>query len=1813
VSTVDSGNLLGCLIALKQGLREKLEEPWPGPAIQQGLADTLGVVQEKLDRLLPSPGSTTVAALQALRKDADHFARLLGEAPDDLAGWQRWLDELDGLAAGMPGRLEKLGDATGEGAGHLGRWVTALVRQVRDHKSDLEVLAPWLKVLPTTAGERPGNKAQKHNDLRRRLLAPVSIAARQADRESVLAALAELEHDGPAGALQEVAREVAQAPVAELQQRIHRLADRASELAEAMDFTLLYNEHRNLFSIGYNLHLGRLDAAHYDLLASEAALTSFLAVARGDVPRKHWFQLGRPLTWISGGLGLLSWGGTMFEYLMPRLLLRPLPGTLLDASMRTAVARQIEYGRQRHIPWGISESGYSLLDAALDYQYQSFGVPGLGLKRGLGRDLVIAPYATGLAAMVTPAQAAENFRRLSREHAEGPFGYYEAVDYTSGRVSTAQRAVVVRSGMAHHQGMMLVALTNCLLGDVMVRRFHLEPMVRATELLLQERVPVSPELYQADSDDRATPIPTGTSQPVSRRLTTARTVRPRTHLLSNGRYTVLLTNAGAGFSTCDDLAVTRWREDATRDSWGNFCYVRDLRSGLVWSAGHQPICRVPDSYEVVYSVDRAEFRRLDAGIETLLEVTVSPEHNAELRRITLTNHNKQPHELELTSYVEIVLAAQAADLAHPAFGKLFLQTEFLPASHAILCWRRTRAATEKPVWGVHVLAVEGPAEPARVQFETDRLAFLGRGRDPSRPAALGPGAVLGGATGPVLDPVFSLRCRARLEGGTSLSLAFTTAVADSREEAVALADAYHDYHTVVHDFELAWARCRVELQHLRLTTEEAHLYQRLGAYLIYTGPQFRPPVPVRALNTQGQQGLWRYGISGDRPILLVRLRETAELGLVRELVAAHSYLTQDGLSFDLVMLDEQQGGYFRDVHDRLMQLVRASNAEPLLGKPGGLFVLRAEQLPAEDRALFASIARVVLEGQQSSLADVLDQVERSAPPALPENLPRQAALRGRVPATAPELPADLLFGNGFGGFTPDGREYVMVVHRDGRTPVPWINVVANENIGFLVSESGSGYTWAGNSQTNRLTPWSNDPVSDPPGEVLYLRDESSGEFWQVPAALAGGEVSAWLCRHGQGYTVFEQITNGLSQELLLVVPTQAPVKLLRLRVRNLGDGPRRLSATFYVEWVLGVLRTFAPVQVWCEVDEKTGAILAHNPFNPDFGASVAFVDVDCRPRGFTTDRMEFLGRNGHPASPAALGRVRLSGRSDGASDPCAAVQAPFDIGPGEQAEVLFLVGEAASVSQVHELIGEYRQPGAAQRVLEEVRRQWDGLLDVVQVQTPDRALDLLLNRWLLYQALSCRVWGRSAFYQSGGAYGFRDQLQDLMALAMAAPQLTREHLLRSARHQFVEGDVLHWWHPPAGRGVRTRISDDYLWLPLATSHYLDVTGDTGVLQEKVPFLEAPPLAPDQEEVYGQPAVGAQTGTLYEHCIRAVDHGLRFGAHGLPLMGTGDWNDGMNRVGNEGKGETVWGGWFLLTILDRWAPLAEQHGDGERSSRYRAEADRLIRALEENAWDGEWYRRAYFDNGTQLGSAQNTECRIDSLPQAWAAISGRVDHQRARQALASVDRLLVRRAERLVLLFTPPFDRGELHPGYIRGYVPGIRENGGQYTHGSTWVVRGAAQLRMGDWAVELLGLLNPVYHAQTTEQARHYKVEPYVVAADIYSHPPHIGRGGWTWYTGSAGWLYRVAVEDVLGLRVHGNRLELKPCVARGWKSYTIVYRYGKAEYHISVDNPDGAESGVRSCLLDGQEQDAVDIPLVDDGARHEVRVVLGLTSQEGG
>jgi cyclic beta-1,2-glucan synthetase len=1284
---------------------------------------------------------------------------------------------------------------------------------------------------------------------------------------------------------------------------------------------------------------------------------------------------------------------------------------------------------------------------------------------------------------------------------------------------------------------------------------------------------------------------------------------PRTHVLSNGRYAVMVTDAGSGYSRWRDLAVTRWREDVTRDGEGTFIFLRDADSGACWSAGYQPLGGTPDSYAVSFTEDRAEIIRRDGAMMSRLEVIVSPEDDAEIRRVSLTNQGSQSRVIELTSYAEVVLTSAAADAAHPAFSNLFVRTEWVADRETLLATRRHRTPDEAELWMAHVVIVDGETV-GPPQWETGRAQFLGRGHGIQDPVSVIDGRPLSNTTGPVLDPIVSLRRRVRLCPGHSATVSFTTLVAPTREAAMDLADKYRRVAAFERTATLARTHALAQLDRLALGVDEAQLFQSLAGAILYSDRTLRTTPEILARQTGGQATLWVHGISGDRPIVLVEIAESEGVELVRQLLRAQAYWRTKCLAVDLVILNDQASPEARGLQGVLETMVRPSqSAAHGEGDTslGGVFILTADQVTAQQRDVLASAARAVLAGRRGSLAEQVALAASSV--VLTESRPRRSPAT-TAPHDPPHSPPALEFFNGLGGFTPDGREYVTILDKGRRTPAPWINVIANAGFGFQVSESGSGFTWSTNSQENQLTPWSNDAVCDPSGETLYVRDEETGELWGPTALPIRDEEERYVCRHGTGYSRFEHASRGIVLELLQFVPLDDPVKISRLTLTNQSGRPRRLSVTAYVEWVLGVSRGGSKPFIITEIDGVTNAMFARNPWNRDVADRVAFADLGGAQTAWTGDRTEFLGRNGNAARPAALEPdARLTGLVGAALDPCGALQCTVDLHVDAHIDVIVVLGQAATREEAHELIVRYRTADL-DTSLRSVVTRWEETLGTVQVTTPDRSLNLMLNRWLLYQTLACRVWARSAFYQASGAYGFRDQLQDVMALSVSRPEVTRAHVLRAAARQFVEGDVQHWWHPPVGRGIRTRISDDLLWLPYVVHEHLLISGDTGLLDETVPFLKGPLLADGESDSYFEPQVSEEQATLFEHGARAIDRSLFVGSHGLPLMGTGDWNDGMNLVGAGGKGESVWLGWFLYAILRDWAVLADARGEGARAQTWRAHADALQQSLEQEAWDGDWYRRAYFDDGTPLGSVVNDECRIDGIAQTWSVLSGAAHELRQDHVMALFHKHLVRRDDGLILLLTPPFDVTPLEPGYIKGYPPGIRENGGQYTHAATWAVMAFAQMGDGDMAAELWTMLNPITHSSTPADIERYKVEPYVTTGDVYGEPPHVGRGGWTWYTGSAGWLYRAGLESMLGLRLRGTRLVIDPCIPREWPGFSMVFRYHSARYDIVVENPDGASRTVSSLHVDDiPVEGPTSIPLADDGKTHRVHVVLGNAS----
>ena len=1789
VSTVDSGNLIGYLIALREGLREFLLKPVPGISAAQGLLDVALLANEEQ--------RTTAAAL-----DTSALQKLADKGQMDLTEWHGIISDYAGLAGQDSAKYSSSGSY----------WLKRFNSAVNSIREELR------RIYPAVAFDEDFNGVEGLGpDILGRLRTGTTLSGLSGIYINTISELELLmsrdtgKTDGAAsGEKLKRASEHLKASCSEIELltgRIRDLIDRIDRLINNMEFTPLFDSKRQLFSIGFNVEDGHLSKSYYDLLASEARQASYIAIARGEADRKHWFRLGRKLTSADGFKGLISWTGTMFEYFMPLLIMRNFENTLFDETYSFVLHTQKRYGKHRKIPWGISESGYNAFDINLNYQYKAFGVPELGLKRGLGNDMVVSPYSSILAAALDPAGTVSNVRELEKRGMDGNFGLYEAVDFTPSRLGRNIESSVVKSFMAHHQGMSIAALNNFFNNNILQKRFHSDPVIKSAELLLQEKSPeggLFAKEYRDESTFTEKRIEAGEGEAV-RTFGVPDSILPHAHILSNGSYSVMLTDGGAGYSKSEGMAVTRWAGDFRQQSSGMFVYIQNVNSNNAWSATFEPFKEAPEKYRVVFSPDKAEFHRKDGNIETYTEVTVSPEDNAEVRRVSLTNHSGHARVVEVTSYFEAVLASAEDDAAHPAFSKLFIRTEYVSEHECLLASRRHRIEGRKPMWLMHTMAVDGNIV-GNMQYETDRMKFIGRNRSLARPAAMEPDQPLSNSTGSVLDPVMSLRRRVRIEPGQTVRIAFTVAVGETRKYALELAEKYRDIKASERVFELSWTRSQVESRYLGLNAEDVETFLELVPFLLMYNPLRTETGKFIEKNTGAQPDLWPFGISGDLPILLAKVGGREDLDIVFWVLKAHEYWRMKGLEIDLVIFIEQESGYSQPIFEMVRDAVAASHARELIDRKGGVFIKSASVMDDAQISLFHTVARLVIKDSINALKGQIRLAWGS--PYL--SLPVQAAEDKKAVGaqTKPTVALDterLKFFNGLGGFDDNGTEYVIRLQKGQNTPAPWVNIISNPGFGFIVTESGGGYTWAGNSRENKLTTWSNDPVTDPQSELVYIRDIQDGGFWSI-TPMPVREDGTYIIRHGHGYSRFRYDSRGLEQDMTVFVPADDPVKLTLVTVKNTTAVEREITLTYYIKPVLGVNGALTWPYIVSGFQAETGMLLLDNKYAADFKGRAAFICTSEAEFSYTGDNNEFLGVNGSYEQPAAMYTGGLSGRVGAGLDPCAAINTVFRLGAGESKQVVFLLGQTGSAEEAGIIAAKYRTPAAAAGALEKVRSMWKEKLSALQVYTPDDSMNMMLNGWLLYQVIACRLWARSAFYQAGGAFGFRDQLQDSMGILNIWPELTRNQILLHASRQFVEGDVQHWWHNETGKGIRTRYSDDLLWLPYVASEYVNHTGDWSILDVGVPFIESERLEGNEDERYDVPWISRESNTVYEHCIRAIDLSLRFGAHGIPLMGSGDWNDGMNTVGNKGRGESVWMGWFLYTVLKKFIPVCIRLEDKKRAGKYTEIASNIVQAIEKEAWDGSWYRRAYFDDGTPMGSVQNSECRIDSIAQSWAVISGAAKPVRMEEALGAVEKYLIDREEGIIKLLTPPFDNGALQPGYIKGYVPGVRENGGQYTHAAVWALMAFAELGLGDKAWELYHMINPVNHTRTPIEYARYKVEPYVVAADVYAVSPHTGRGGWSWYTGAAGWLYSVGIERILGIRREGDVLRFDPCIPEGWKDYRVKYRFGGSVYNIKVINPDGLNKGVARVTADLRPCPENAVSLVDDGREHPVVVVMG-------
>jgi len=1773
VSTVDSGNLAVALLTLREGLIEVANGPALSRSLWDGFIDTLGLLAEATGGLPTEHSQAIRARIRTIIDNAE-------AARDHPAGWREALcrileNDLPKLSRAI---LKALDAAPGTDPGELHFWFERSRHHAARFLRDLDTLCPWLAINGWMELE------QRAADIAKRLCPDIMLGQLDDVFERMQDGIESLAITGLKSAELQTAISDGKAARVALRDNLLALAEKAETLAMGMDFSFLYDRETRTFFIGYNLSFDRMDDHRYDLLASEARLASYIAIAKGDVPAEHWFHLGRPISRSSGPLTVLSWNGSMFEFLMPTLLIRSAPGQLLGQSEQAAVDIQRRYGDRLGLPWGTSEAAFAARDTAQNYQYRAFGVAGLGMRQGLAEDYVVAPYASALALTVRPRAAVDNLRRLEALGIRGRYGFYDAVDFTPSRLPETATHVPVFTYMAHHQGMLLSAIGNALNDSVFVRRFNRDARISAIDLLMHERVPW--EYIPEPLPDAGSTFP----EQIERRVRPLHgwpaedTDAPQVHTLGNGHLSVWLSSAAAGSIWRHGQSLTRWVCDPIIDNGAARLLLCDAEDGRIWD-----FRRTPEQWvDVMFHAEKASFHLQHHEIAATQEVCVAAADDVEIRRVTLVNHDDRRRVVDVTAYAEPVLAAHAAHERHPAFSKIFVRSENLPDMNAVLFTRRPRRPEDAPPVMLHRLLCEDRrVVPAGT--ETDRRALVGRHGTYLAAA----NAEMTGTAGWTLDPVAAQRARVSLAPGQRATCAFLTIAAGSRQEATETAERYATVAALDWAFEDAERSAAVEASRVGLTQSDMIDTQRLADHLLR--PTARTAADGQSAEP-GQPDLWGLGVSGDHPIMLVQVADADNADLLPAIVRAQRWLRRNGLRSDLVVLGTKASSYEAPIAARLRDVLRDAGLAEGLGGDGGVHLHSVDRIsPSQARAL-ETLARVTLDGAAPTLDAALlkSQEDYVKPPVFdPGGLPMTEA------SEPLERPQDLIFDNGLGGFIPGSGDYLMQIEPGQTTPVPWCNVIANDKFGTIVTESGLGFTWSLNSGEFRLTPWSNDPVTDTQGEAVYLRDEETARVWTV-TPLPTGDRAQCRTTHRAGETVWERSSQGLGQRFSISVPQDAPVKLFSLELTNTTARPRRITATCYAEWQLGATPSIAKPHVRTGYHGAARALIAQSGWSPAFSNQIAFLTASRQAHAMTCDRAAFLGPGG-TAQPEGLRRWSPWGRTDSVEDACAAYQVHLDIAPGATEKVVFVLGAATSLAEIEAFAEAFASPEKAAAATQAVADVWQHRLGAIRVETPDETFDLMVNRWLPYQSFASRILARAGFQQASGGIGFRDQLQDMMAFLLSEKHRVRAHILDCARHQFEEGDVLHWWHPPEDRGVRTSCSDDMLWLVYATHAYVRATGDTSILKEQVPFLSAPPLAEDEGDRYAAFETG-QASTLLDHCLRAMQRSATKGAHGLPLIGSGDWNDGMDRVGSRGRGESVWLAWFAAHCGDACADLADLSGRADEATFWRKCAREYRQAAETAAWDGEWYLRAFDDDGVPWGSAQNDECRIDSIAQSWAVLAGAPNRARAEQALRSAAAHLIDTEHRLVRLLTPAFDKTPRDPGYIRAYPPGVRENGGQYTHAATWLGLAFARLGDGDEAYRIFDLINPARRSARPKDMRTYRGEPYVMPADVGGTAPFEGRAGWTWYTGAAAWAWRLAVEGILGLELRGGALRIAPCLPSDWSGYRATVRGQAGSIAIEVQQVDCSVGGAID-TQDGSGEDGTIVEFPTDGSTRQVRV----------
>ena len=1530
------------------------------------------------------------------------------------------------------------------------------------------------------------------------------------------------------------------------------------------DLRILYDKERKLFYIGINVENGEKSEGYYDFLASESRITSFLAIIRGDVDYTHWFKLSRAKGKIFGSKVLSSWSGTMFEYFMPSLIMKSYEDTLLDNTYKSVVNAQIKYAEKHNVPWGISESAYYLFDSAYNYQYKAFGVPGLGLKRGLEDELVVSPYSTVISMEYDIRRGIDNLKRLMRRGLLGKYGFFDAIDFTKGRMVRNKQSMIIKNYMVHHNGMVMMALDNIINNDVFKKRFHSISEVKAYEILLKEK-----DIHNYVYDRESVPMDLGLHY-VEEKLIKREVLRKNeVNLLSNGSYTVMTTGFGSGVSKKDSMTVNRWREDPSIQKGGIFIYIKNLNSNEFWSCSYEP-CKIKgDSQEVSFSEDMSCYKRTVGNIETSEKIIVSSEDDGEIRRITVKNNSSSIRTIEVTSYMEVTLAPYKTDYLHPAFSNLFIATEYDEESSTILAMRRPRAKGQNKPYVAQSVFIEGK-QTGSISYETDREKFVGRDRNLKYPRAMDNDSSLQNSIGTVLDPILSMRVRLEIKPHEESSVSYIIMTANSRKDAVLLSNKYKNADVIRNAFMESRKSAKDFLKEEGIKSETANIYCSLADNIIYGNRLEKNKVNISSYKGN-IRNLWSFGISGDLPIMLLVISSIKDTDVLRSVITMHRYWNKKGLNCDFVIYDDEESSYDMNLKNSIVDTVNSTPSRDMWNKPSGIYVV-TKSAGSDSLTFLKAMAKFII--CDKSVFNINQTVDKNENDELCVFDLKNNNLYTDSIFNKDEL--DIF--NGYGGFRKNTGSYVIILNNKNVTPAPWINVLSNENFGCIVTESGGGYTWAYNSREFKLTPWTNDWIIDGSDEALYLRDDDRGEIFSIMSKPIRDD-GEYVIEHCFGYTEYSHRYNNINGKVRVFVPHDEKMKVLIVNLQNLGESTAHISLSYYAQIVMGTAYEENNNFIYTDINKENGYIFASNIATPFWNDEKMYLSIlNGDNKSFTGDRMEFIGDEGDIAYPKAMKFKNLNGKS-GFNDPCLSEMCSVEIESGEEKQLFIILGIENSIEEINSKLLRYKNSDI-NKILDKTTDWWDKFLHKIQIKTPEKSMDYMINGWLMYQTAACRYYGRSAFYQSGGAFGFRDQLQDSLALSILDENITRKQILLSCSRQYEEGDVQHWYHPVINSGIRTRFSDDLLWLPYVLSKYIFRSGDYDILDEKVCYIKDTLLSEGEDERYTENYNPSYEDTVYNHALKAIKKSLKFGDHNIPLMGCGDWNDGMNTVGNKGKGESVWLGWFLIDILRDFKVLAQYKRDDETVKLMENSRNFIIENIEKNAWDGGWYRRAYFDDGIPLGSRDNDECTIDSLSQSWSVISEGGRKARTEEAMNSLANNLVREDIGIIRLLAPSFKNSSLEPGYIKGYLEGVRENGGQYTHAAVWVILAQTKMGNGDTAEKYYRMINPISHSATRILANKYKVEPYVICADVYNNDQHEGRGGWSWYTGASGWFYKVGIENILGYKkINGEGFSIKPCIPSSWDEYYIKVNEKSCIYNIHVVR--GKEAKI---ILDDEE-----------------------------